>query len=462
MTSNGLPLNDDIVDRILTFLPSFSALRSAILTSKSFYEVFQTRPKSTIRAVSFNVVGPALPQALRMVRYNPPDYDSEEMIYDDLPQPELEDVHEAPITPKESVELIKIEETVRGLEDLFSLRHKNRRLTASQLPPLESHRFCRAVYRIMLYSRIFEWKRYPDLVERMEFEGTDSGEIAVVMEKTRAARTEFLSQFSTRELYEILCVTVFLEEILKVAIKDLDEAQGRDNLESLLAIGPAAILQEFRDPGYDDGSIAELIYAVDDNESYPFSAGFLSNPIGSLLAERGVKIPSRDDRELWSSILDIIDGEHDTCDQCGRETGLELLGPSTYGYFDKSSEILNATSIHNLLKGKLPRNHREHGRYLSEARWSDGEPAFTAAFRWIHQGHKLAEFDGWKEEDWLCECCMVGILREHLHLWLLDLKVQNGEKILENCWWGYNCRTQTHSSHHASRLNHLCEQTRFA
>ncbi|THU76448.1 hypothetical protein K435DRAFT_813400, partial [Dendrothele bispora CBS 962.96] len=91
-------------------------------------------------------------------------------------------------------------------------------------------------------------------------------------------------------------------------------------------------------------------------------------------------------------------------DQCGRETGLELLGPSTYGYFDKSSEILNVSCIHNLLKGKLPFNYREHFIYLSEERWSDGEPAFTAAFRWIHQeGHKLAEFDGWKEEDWLCD-----------------------------------------------------------
>ncbi|THV02988.1 hypothetical protein K435DRAFT_792063 [Dendrothele bispora CBS 962.96] len=126
-------------------------------------------------------------------------------------------------------------------------------------------------------------------------------------------------------------------------------------------------------------------------------------------------------------------------DQCGKGTGLELLGPSTYEYFGKSSNNLRVSNLHKLLRGELPSNYHEHKDYLSEKHWSDREPAFAAAFRWIHQGNKLAEFDGWKEEDWLY-----------------------GKKILENCPWGYNCRTQTHNVYHALRLNHLCEPTKSA
>jgi len=29
------------------------------------------------------------------------------------------------------------------------------------------------------------------------------------------------------------------------------------------------------------------------------------------------------------------------------------------------------------------------------------------------------------------------------------------------CWWGRNCRAQTHNMRHASRLNHICPQTKF-
>jgi hypothetical protein len=42
---SALPLDDDIVDRILTFCPTFVALQSMILVSKAFYNVFQTHPK---------------------------------------------------------------------------------------------------------------------------------------------------------------------------------------------------------------------------------------------------------------------------------------------------------------------------------------------------------------------------------------------------------------------------------
>jgi hypothetical protein len=42
---NGLPLDDDLVDRILTFCPTFTSLQTMILVSKAFYNVYQLHPK---------------------------------------------------------------------------------------------------------------------------------------------------------------------------------------------------------------------------------------------------------------------------------------------------------------------------------------------------------------------------------------------------------------------------------
>ncbi|KAJ7938849.1 hypothetical protein B0H13DRAFT_2301499 [Mycena leptocephala] len=70
---SALLRHDDIVGRIMTFCPTFDSLQSATLVSKAFYCVFQTYPKaggfSITRAVAYNIVGPALPQALRVLRY---------------------------------------------------------------------------------------------------------------------------------------------------------------------------------------------------------------------------------------------------------------------------------------------------------------------------------------------------------------------------------------------------------
>ncbi|THU76447.1 hypothetical protein K435DRAFT_879208, partial [Dendrothele bispora CBS 962.96] len=325
--NNSLPLSNDIIDRILTFLPSFSTLQSAILTSKSFYEVFQARPKSTIRAVSFNVVGPALPQALRVLRYKPgPVY--QDMTYYNPPQPELEDDHKAPITPGECVDLVRIEETVRGLEDLFSLRstifppsrvalfffelnvsflyrHKNCRFTTSQLSTYESHRFCRATYRIMLYYNIFSLP----LLRGFEWRIDSEEEYEMEVRKTETVRAKFLSRFSTEEVYEIRCVSMFLKEVVRVMERYLHQLEH--SLEQYLALGPDIILEEYRLlTHYGRRAKSQLTGFADKDDIYGFCEGYLSSPIQSLLTER--KVPSQDDREVWFSILDAIEGEHDT------------------------------------------------------------------------------------------------------------------------------------------------------
>ena len=118
---NGLPLDDDLVDRILMFSPDFATLKSIILTAKAFHNVFQFHPKSILRAVAYNVVGPALPQALRLVRYQHQDPDASGT--DDPTDPEgAENGDYAPIKPEETPQLIEKAKVVKGLEKLFSLR----------------------------------------------------------------------------------------------------------------------------------------------------------------------------------------------------------------------------------------------------------------------------------------------------------------------------------------------------
>jgi hypothetical protein len=41
----ALPLDDDIVDRIMIFCPTFGSLQATMLVSKAFYRVFKTHPK---------------------------------------------------------------------------------------------------------------------------------------------------------------------------------------------------------------------------------------------------------------------------------------------------------------------------------------------------------------------------------------------------------------------------------
>jgi hypothetical protein len=125
----SLPLDDDIVDRILTFLPNFTALGATILASKHFYTVFKTHPHSIVRAVAYNITGPALPQAMRVLRYTPPD-DPDPQNQNTLgppPKQWLETDPVSPITNDEAGDLVENAAAVAALEDFFSLR---------QVPPL--------------------------------------------------------------------------------------------------------------------------------------------------------------------------------------------------------------------------------------------------------------------------------------------------------------------------------------
>ncbi|THV03001.1 hypothetical protein K435DRAFT_962671 [Dendrothele bispora CBS 962.96] len=486
---SGLPLDDDIIDRVLQFCPTFETLRSAILTSKSFYNVYQAHPRSLLRAVAYNVTGPTLPQALRVVRYRSPEgarndinggvanetsgsqtksdpgnevpatkshsdsgseteSDSDEDNEGDGKTPKLVECDEddeetdekTPITPEEVHQLCHDAKIVGFFEDLFSLRHKNRRFKTSQLTPTESYRFRRAMYRIMFYSRVFSAEKYED------FSDDDEAPAEELM-KVRRARKKFFRSFFSDEILQMYAVSSFLVEMVhwanEVFTLDIEDE------ESALAIGLEWIYNSMQEDVLHVGEDYELM----ELSSNPFTQNYLSSSISAILEERNAKLPDRKDSSIWRVVLDSIDGEQDPCDQCKIPTGFDLLGPSTYDFIYASRP--HQDNLSYFLKGKLSRVDRSCLYKNSDAA---RYPKIMETI--FNDDIKRPEFSTWKKEDWLCKNCMENYLREHLHLWLLDLKKQEGETIPEDCWYGYNCRTMTHNLQHAQKLNHLCAPSR--
>lgn len=115
---NSLRLAPEIIDRILLFSPTFDTLKSAILTCKSFHDTFCDHPNSIVRTVAYNVAGPALPQLVRVIRYEA------------LPEPRSTDVANmprestdiSPITPSEVCKIVAYASVAEKLEDVFSTR----------------------------------------------------------------------------------------------------------------------------------------------------------------------------------------------------------------------------------------------------------------------------------------------------------------------------------------------------
>lgn len=116
------PLTPDIIDCVLTLLPDFATLLSTILASKSFYEVFQAHPGSTLISVATTQIGPeVLPCAIRLAHFNRGDYLASRVTYvQDFPSNRKFSHFEAPAVPSYAGALAKNDCVVRELEIFFS------------------------------------------------------------------------------------------------------------------------------------------------------------------------------------------------------------------------------------------------------------------------------------------------------------------------------------------------------
>ncbi|KAJ6465533.1 hypothetical protein C8R47DRAFT_991485 [Mycena vitilis] len=176
-----LDLPNDILDRIFQWLPTFQTLSAAKLVSKTWYQVFQTHPKSIVRSVATNVLGPVA-EAIRALRYPRDDAGTEDHLDIDA------------LSQEEYSCLQQNAAVVRKLEEAFSLRYKDSLSRTSQLTPTESWRFARAMYRIMLYCAVFSMPDDEDQVN--DFEENSRPE-------TEAQRAAMLREYPNRELLEL-------------------------------------------------------------------------------------------------------------------------------------------------------------------------------------------------------------------------------------------------------------------
>lgn len=116
------PLSSDIIDCVLISLPDLTTLLSTILVSKSFYEVFQAHPGSTLISVAATQIGPeVLPYATRLARFNRGDYLTSRATYvQGFPSEKQFSHTEAPVVPSYVVALARNDSLARELELLFS------------------------------------------------------------------------------------------------------------------------------------------------------------------------------------------------------------------------------------------------------------------------------------------------------------------------------------------------------
>ncbi|KAJ7882481.1 hypothetical protein B0H13DRAFT_2048093 [Mycena leptocephala] len=432
---NGLPLDDDIVDRIMTFCPTFGTLQSTILVCKAFHRVFQAHPKSITRGVAYNVVGPALPQALRVVRYPCDGYTSDgdpSAMAEACP----EDHDPSVITAEEKETLQENSRVVAVLEDIYSLTNKDRTSRTSVLTSEESWRFRRAMYRIMLYCHLFPGNRYSQ-------EDIDPDDEELI-DKIRKQRTAILSEYPTDDLRELNSAVKFL-----CSVFDSVTNTQSNITESLLSTGPSGALRAWQARSYqvleDD---IDLMFFEDDEE-IPVFVRYFSLPLQNIWTARNITPPKEDDpASTW--IVDQVNGANDTCSHCATPGGLQLY---TAANWDRFPIILT-----NLLKKNLKLNQTvAQPFYVATAHLVNSDalgPFLSDLF--ALKPHTAPAFDNWDQTDSYCFMCFTKFLEEHLWIWFLEERIKGGWTPPEDCWYGWNCRTQIHKRSHAETKNHLC------
>ncbi|KAJ6517946.1 hypothetical protein C8R47DRAFT_1231619 [Mycena vitilis] len=490
MRIRGVDIPHDVLGSILASAPDFDTLHAAVRVCSTWHRVFETHPTSVLLAVARNVAGPALAQAMCVLRYPYPEKtpngwgdgegegeDGDEMEVDD-PEATEDDSDEegvkikpkkktkgaAPpnavsiyesvgqLTPQERMQLQENAATVRVLEDIFSLRYKDRTSKSSTLSPRESHRFARAMYRIMTFCARFYLPLNLDDIDSM---ADEDGTIDAILD----ARHAHLDAFPTDELLQLRAVVAFLHELIGEVLDDEEDAERGSNLlfrplglkDICLATGPEVILAAHRARTTDAFEAAlepEMLSSGEDNALY---GGFFEGPLARIWEERDVVV--RDKEGVDADV--ILDGEEgvgvvkeDKCAQCG----LVVSGDARL-WTESTWPTLISIDFCALLPGLLPQNEVEAAALVPLLMHPNRGAAVV--LRGIFDDGLLAkEYKGkWKKSDTLCGGCLDTLVGAHLHLWLYERKVEDGWKPTQNCWYGYNCKTQVHKIVHARNKN---------
>ncbi|KAF7292006.1 hypothetical protein MIND_01226300 [Mycena indigotica] len=434
--ANSVPLTGDIWYHIMIHLHTLPSLQATLLTSRLFYTVFQAHRNSIMRAVASNMLGEHLPEAWRVVCCRHYDHTRPEA-ESDLKSIAFEDIHNGVTNMSNLNALHKNTQVVRKLEDLYSHMYDDRNSPISVLSPDESFRFQRALYRIFLYCKVFPGHL---------FKADDiAGQSDEVVAKIRNKRQTLLDVYSTEALYQIYSVVKFLGHII-------ERYCAEQMREPLLSTGPAGILriwQAYSCEAVESEFDFELFHFWQEN---PVFEGYFSLPLENIWKKRGD--PEYEQFAVPSThILDNIVSKDATCPWCGYKAGLRMLNATNWTRL--------FVPIPTLLKSNLKRNpiaQEDVTSFTANVINSDAFGPFIVHL-FSFTTHTAPEFDKWKSTDSYCFSCLLRFLEAHLWVWLLEEKLKAGWITPENCWYGWDCRTQTNRSH-AERRNHFCAPTK--
>ncbi|KAH7913800.1 hypothetical protein BJ138DRAFT_1124095 [Hygrophoropsis aurantiaca] len=408
-------MNSDLTDRILTNLDNFKTLGAAILASKSIHAAFRRRPRSILRAVAYNQIGPALPQALRLLRCERLQRRKKRPVTDVLENLRIHGELERPdISPHEIKSLSEKARVVQTLEDIFSNRMKDHRFKASQLTSVECLQFQRASYRIWLFSTLHGYqgctiRRRKTRPKRRNFEFSDDdsndGEDHEYTHQHLLLQKCFFDSFPTQDVKEICEVLVFMTNMARESEESglMDYSSESVALEDVAMFhGPEAILST---------TFGEADWSGDEDEDKIFAQHircFLVDVVSSVLADRGVFNPEK-------TIVDKM--IMDKCKTCAADDipPYALFNSSNWSSFfdDVDSDI---DEICSELEDLTQILGIEYGHLLDEI------------FKL-----KTEAYANWKEEDWMCVECLTKLIKAHVHVWHLAQKQKDGSDISEDC-----------------------------
>ncbi|KAF7292595.1 hypothetical protein MIND_01157300 [Mycena indigotica] len=472
---SGVSVPYDVLDLILRAAPDFDTLHAAVGVCSTWHTVFVSARQSILVAVAGNIVGPALPQAVRYLRYPYPEktpndwsgIEGQENDEDSVTESDTEDDEDSatpakrkPQTPKHPPyaedkplgiltpeERFKLARNAQLVEDL-ALWFIEKSSHPTPLTPSQFHRFSRAAYRVMLFCELFYLPLNLDDIDSME--DNEPGIIA----KIHTARLAHLRDYTASDLFAIHSVV----DLMYLLINDVlsDPADFSRLKDICLATGPAVILaahnQKSEQP-FEDALEPEVMTSEEDNQLF---TGFLTASLGARLKELDKTLPI----SVWGAILDedpVVLAAASNCAQCG--IAAELWHKANWAR-------LIAVDFCALLPGQLNENDIEAAPLVelvmgpTAASRLGAEKLIEGLYDDASLRAPNSEFSLWTKDEKLCMACMHRFVGAHLVGWLYKQKVANGWRPKQNCWYGWNCRTQVHKPDHAKTMNHLCAPTR--
>jgi len=244
-----------------------------------------------------------------------------------------------------------------------------------------------------------------------------------------------------------------------------------NKVDAGLSTGPDGALRAWQARSYDVLSDEIELAFLDDDDNELFF-GYFSIPLGTIWTARNVT-PPKDEEPASKWILDSVNGANDTCSQCAAPGGLQLY---TEANWDRFPIILP-----NLLKGNLKLNPTVAQPYYAATSHvvdSDALGPFISDL-FALTPRTAPAFDGWGRGGSYCFPCLTRFLEAHLWVWWREEWVKSTSRLLyiliilelecvradghvagwtppEDCWYGWDCRTQMHRRTHAETKNHLC------